>query len=158
MVQTYMRKIAYLLAFIGMSLSSFLFAADISLTMRAEKEVPVTIQGATIPMLKPVRRINVNDVIVIILNYKNNESQEAYNVNIDNPIPLGTHFRHGTGQGKGSVFLVSYDNGASYEEDIRIHNTPVTHVRWRFDSLPANAQGEVSFELQVDKADHKLMR
>ncbi len=97
MVQTYMRKIAYLLAFIGMSLSSFLFAADISLTMRAEKEVPVTIQGATIPMLKPVRRINVNDVIVIILSYKNNESQEAYNVHIDNPIPLGTHFRHGTG-------------------------------------------------------------
>ncbi|MBK8327547.1 MAG: DUF11 domain-containing protein [Moraxellaceae bacterium] len=155
---TYINKIASLLCLIGIGFSSLTYAADVSLTMRAEKEVPVTIQGATVPMLKPVRRINVGDVILLTLTYKNNEAQEAYNVNIDNPIPAGTRFVRGTGQGKGSVFLVSYDNGASYEEDIRIHNTPVTHVRWRFDSLPANAQGEVRFELQVDKADHKLMR
>lgn len=155
---TYINKIASLLCLIGMGLSLPADAADVSLTMRAEKEVPVTIQGATVPMLKPVRRINVGDVILLTLTYKNNEAQEAYNVNIDNPIPAGTRFVRGTGQGKGAVFLVSYDEGASYEEDVRIHDTPVTNVRWRFENLPANSEGEVSFELQVEKADHKLMR
>lgn len=153
-----MKKTAYLWALIGMSMPSLLFAADVSLTMHAQKEVPVTIQGATVLMLKPVRRISVGDVILITLNYTNNESAEAYNVNIDNPIPTGTRFVRGSGKGKGAVFLVSYNNGVLYEEDIRVHNTPVTHVRWRFDSLTANAHGEVSFELHVDKADHKLMR
>ncbi|HQV80291.1 MAG: DUF11 domain-containing protein [Agitococcus sp.] len=155
---TYINKIASLLCLIGIGFSSLTYAADVSLTMRAEKEVPVTIQGATVPMLKPVRRINVGDVILLTLTYKNNEAQEAYNVNIDNPIPAGTRFVRGTGQGKGAVFLVSYDEGASYEEDVRIHDTPVTNVRWRFENLPANSEGEVSFELQVEKADHKLMR
>jgi hypothetical protein len=155
---THLNKLAFLFGLMGISLSSLTDAADVSLAMRAEKEVPVMIQGATVPMRKPVKRINVGDAIVIILSYKNNEAQEAYNVNIDNPIPVGTAFRHGTGQGKGAVFLVSYDEGVSYEEDIRIRTTPVTNVRWRFESLPANAQGEVSFELQVEKADHKLMR
>ncbi|MBL0230569.1 MAG: hypothetical protein IPP76_07125 [Moraxellaceae bacterium] len=101
---TYINKIASLLCLIGMGLSLPADAADVSLTMRAEKEVPVTIQGITVPMLKPVRRINVGDVIVISLSYKNNEEQEAYNVNIDNPIPAGTRFMRGTGQGKGAVF------------------------------------------------------
>ena len=89
---------------------------------------------------------------------KNNENQEAYNVNIDNPIPAGTRFVQGSGKGAGAVFLVSYDNGDSYEENIRIHETPVTHVRWRFENLAADAAGEVSFELQVEKPDHKLGR
>ena len=86
----YINKISYLLCLMGIGLSSLTHAADVSLTMRAEKEVPVTIQGATVPMLKPVRRINVGDVILLTLTYKNNEAQEAYNVNIDNPIPAGT--------------------------------------------------------------------
>ena len=150
-----MRKLYCVLA---MLLSSTTFAADISLTMHAEKEVPVTIQGSVVPMLKPVRKVNVGDTLVITLRYKNNENQEAYNVNIDNPIPAGTRFISGSGSGKGAVFYVSYDNGVSYEEDIRVHNTPVTHVRWSFENLTANAEGEVSFHLKIEKADHQLMR
>lgn len=147
-----------LLVLTMMFISSHVFAADISLTMRAEKEIPINIQGSIVPILKPIHKVNVGDTIVITLNYKNNEAQEAYNVNIDNPIPVGTRFVSGSGFGKGAVFLVSYDNGASYEEDIRVHNTPVTHVRWRFESLPAKATGEVGFQLQVERADHQLMR
>lgn len=153
-----MKKSAYVVLLTSLSLITSSFAADVSLRMRAEKEVPVTIQGATIPMLKPVTRINVGDVLVMTLSYKNNESQEAYNVNIDNPIPAGTRFMRGSGKGVGAVFLVSHDNGDSYEEDVRIHDTPVTNVRWRFENLAANAEGEVSFELQVEKPDHKLGR
>lgn len=153
-----MNKIPYLLAAIMMCLSQASWAADVSLTMRAEKEVPVTIQGATIPMLKPVTRISVGDVLVMTLSYKNNETVEAYNVNIDNAIPKGTRFIRGSGKGAGAVFLVSYDNGESYEEDIRIHDTPVTNIRWRFESLAAQAQGEVSFELQIDSANNALSR
>ena len=149
-----MRKFCYLVA---LMFASTTFAADISLTMHAEKEVPVTIQGSVVPMLKPVRKVNVGDTLVITLRYKNNENQEAYNVNIDNPIPVGTRFISGSGAGKGAVFYVSYDNGESYEEDIRVHNKPVTHVRWSFENLAANAEGEVSFNLKIEKADHQLM-
>lgn len=147
-----------LLVLTMMFISSHVLAADISLTMRAEKEIPINIQGSLVPILKPIHKVNVGDTIVITLNYKNNEAQEAYNVNIDNPIPVGTRFISGSGFGKGAVVFVSYDNGASYEEDIRVHNTPVTHVRWRFESLPAKATGEVGFQLQVERADHQLMR
>lgn len=147
-----------LLVLTMMFFSSNIFAADISLTMRAEKEIPINIQGSIVPILKPIHKVNVGDTIVITLNYKNNEAQEAYNVNIDNPIPVGTRFVSGSGFGKGAVVFVSYDNGDSYEEDIRVHNTPVTHVRWRFESLPAKATGEVGFQLQVERADHQLMR
>lgn len=153
-----MKKSIPLLTLIMALLSHSVLAADVSLTMRAEKEVPVTIQGATIPMLKPVKKISVDDVLVMTLSYKNNETQEAYNVNIDNAIPQGTRFIRGSGKGVGAVFLVSYDNGQSYEEDIRIHDTPVTNIRWRFESLAAQAQGEVSFELKVDSANNALSR
>ena len=153
-----MKNIHYIIGFIIVLLSHSALAADVSLTMRAEKEVPITIQGATIPMLKPVKKISVGDVLVMTLSYKNNETQEAYNVNIDNAIPKGTRFIHGSGKGAGAVFLVSYDNGESYEEDIRIHDTPVTNIRWRFENLAAQAQGEVSFELKVETADNALIR
>ena len=33
--------------------------------MNAEKEVPATIQGSVVPMLKPVRKVNVGDTLVI---------------------------------------------------------------------------------------------
>lgn len=149
------KKLAALLLLLS---SHQAIAADISLTMRAEKEVPVTIQGSTVSVLKPVKRIAVGDTLVITLGYQNNEDSEAYNINIDNPVPVGTRFIAGTGFGKGAVFLVSYDNGASYEEDIRVHTTPVTHLRWRFETLPAQATGEVGFQLQIERADHQLMR
>lgn len=147
-----------LLAIIGLGVNSFSYAADIALSMRAEKEVPVTIQGAVVPILKPVRKINVNDTILITIHYKNNETEDTYNINIDNPIPQGTHFVSGSGTGKNAIFLVSYDNGASYEEDIRIHNTPVTNVRWRFENMPAQAEGDLSFSLKVDNINAQLMR
>jgi len=143
--------------FITLLASSTVFAADISLTMNAEKEIPVTIQGSVVPILKPIHKVNVGDTILITLNYKNNENQEVYNVNIDNPIPLGTHFISGSGFGKGAIVFVSYDNGVSYEEDIHVSNTPVTHVRWSFDNLPANAEGKVGFELKIDRPDHQFL-
>jgi uncharacterized repeat protein (TIGR01451 family) len=138
--------------------SSNIFAADISLTMRAEKEIPINIQGSIVPILKPIHKVNVGDTIVITLNYKNNEAQEAYNVNIDNPIPVGTRFVSGSGFGKGAVVFVSYDNGDSYEEDIRVHNKPLTNIRWQFENMPANAEGEVGFHLKIDQPDHQLLR
>ena len=64
------KKIAYLLLLLSCNQA---IAADISLTMRAEKEVPVTIQGTTVPMLKAVKRIAVGDTLVITLGYQTNE-------------------------------------------------------------------------------------
>ena len=105
-----------------------------------------------------MKRINVGDELTLVLNYTNTSDDDAYNVHIDNPIPAGTRFILGSGFGKEAVFLVSYDGGISYEEDFKVHNAPVTHVRWQFENLTGNAQGEVGFQLQVERADHKLLR
>ena len=141
-----------------LSMSGYLYAADIALTMRAEKRSTVVVNGETLLIHKAITRINVGDVITIVLNYQNKSSDDAYNVHIDNPIPAGTRFILGSGFGKEAVFLVSYDGGITYEEDFKVHNAPVTHVRWQFENLAANAQGEVGFQLQVERADHKLLR
>lgn len=146
-----------LLSVSSLLLAKTVLAANISLSMQAEKEVPITIQGEVISVLKPVRTVRVGDTLVMTLHYKNNDYQEAYAVNIDNPIPFGTRFVSGSGSGKGAIFYVSYDNGQSYEEDIRLQNTPVTHIRWYFEHLAAQAEGEVSFSLVIEKADHRLM-
>ncbi|MBH1970789.1 MAG: hypothetical protein I8H92_06240 [Moraxellaceae bacterium] len=141
-----------------LSMSGYLYAADIALTMRAEKRSTVIVNGETLSIHKAITRINVGDQITIVLNYHNKSQDDAYNVHIDNPIPAGTRFILGSGFGKEAVFLVSYDGGITYEEDFKIHNTPVTHVRWQFENLAGNAQGEVGFQLQVERADHKLLR
>jgi len=143
---------------LSISANTTTYAADIALSMRAEKEIPVMIQGVEVPILKPIRKVNVNDTILITIHYKNNEIEDTYDINIDNPIPEGTHFISGSGTGKNAIFLVSYDNGISYEEDIRIHNTPVTHLRWRFENMPAHAEGDLSFSLKVDSINAQLMR
>lgn len=141
-----------------LAVSGHLFAADIGLTMHAEKRSTVMINGETLSIHKPVTRINVGDVLTVVLNYTNKSQDDAFNVHIDNPIPAGTRFILGSGFGKDAVFLVSYDGGMTYEEDFKIHNTPVTHIRWQFENLAGNAQGEVGFQLQVERADHKLLR
>ena len=92
-----------------LSMSGYLYAADIALTMRAEKRSTVVVNGETLLIHKAITRINVGDVITIVLNYQNKSSDDAYNVHIDNPIPAGTRFILGSGFGKEAVFLVSYD-------------------------------------------------
>lgn len=141
-----------------LALSGYLYAGDIELTMRAEKESTINVNGEILTVRQPVKRINVGDELTLVLNYTNTSDDDAYNVHIDNPIPAGTRFILGSGFGKEAVFLVSYDGGISYEEDFKVHNAPVTHVRWQFENLTGNAQGEVGFQLQVERADHKLLR
>ena len=141
-----------------LALSGYLYAGDIELTIRAEKESTINVNGEILTVRQPVKRINVGDELTLVLNYTNTSDDDAYNVHIDNPIPAGTRFILGSGFGKEAVFLVSYDGGISYEEDFKVHNAPVTHVRWQFENLTGNAQGEVGFQLQVERADHKLLR
>ncbi len=141
-----------------MTLGQWVQAADIELTMRAEKHSIIIINGETIHMRQPVKRINVGDVLTIVLNYSNTSADEAFNIHIDNPIPAGTRFVLGSGFGKNSTFLVSYDGGQTYVEDIHANKNPVTHVRWLFDSVAANAKGEVGFKLLIERANHELFR
>lgn len=149
------RFLAFILLII---IGQWVQAADIELTMRAEKESSIIVNGETITMRQPVKRINVGDVLTMVLNYSNKSTDDAFNIHIDNPIPAGTRFVLGSGFGKNSTFLVSYDGGMSYVEDIHANKNPVTHVRWLFDSIPANAKGEVGFKLQIERANHELFR
>lgn len=130
--------------------------ADIALTMRAEKATKVVIDGQTLIQLKPVRRLAVGDILTITIAYRNQGDSPAANIHIDNPVPPGTHFVLGSGFGRGALFMVSYDNGRTFEEDIHIRKEPVTHVRWEFDSLPAGVSGEVGFQLHIDEANVNL--
>jgi uncharacterized repeat protein (TIGR01451 family) len=141
-----------------LALSNYLYAGDIELTMRAEKESKVNINGETLTVRQPVKRINVGDELTVVLNYTNNSDDDTFNIHIDNPIPAGTRFVLGSGFGKNTVFLVSYDGGMTYVDDIHINKMPVTHVRWLFDTVPARAKGEIGFKLQIEQANHGLLR
>lgn len=141
-----------------LALSNYLYAGDIELTMRAEKESTVNVNGEILTVRQPVKRINVGDVLTIVLNYSNNNPDDTFNIHIDNPIPAGTRFVLGSGFGKDATFLVSYDGGVSYVDDIHINKKPVTHVRWLFDTVPAHKKGEVGFKLEIERANHELFR
>lgn len=130
--------------------------ADISLSMRAEKATTIVVDGQKLVQLKPVRRLAVGDILNITLNYHNNSPADAANIRIDNPIPAGTRFVLGSGYGQGAVFLVSYDNGATFEEDIHMRKEAVTHVRWEFNELAGNAVGEVGFQLRIEDINARL--
>ncbi len=139
-------------------LSNHLFAGEIELTMRAEKESTVNVNGEILTVRQPVKRINVGDVLTIVLNYSNNSPDDTFNIHIDNPIPAGTRFVLGSGFGKDATFLVSYDGGVSYVDDIHINKKPVTHVRWLFYTVPAHKTGEVGVKLEIERANHELFR
>ena len=141
-----------------LALSSDLYADGIELTMHAEKESTININGETLTVRQPVKRINVGDELTLVLNYTNNSNDDIFNIHIDNPIPAGTRFILGSGFGKDATFLVSYDGGVSYVDDIHINKKPVTHVRWLFDSVPAHKKGEVGFKLEIERANHELFR
>ena len=109
-------------------LSNHLFAGEIELTMRAEKESTVNVNGEILTVRQPVKRINVGDVLTIVLNYSNNSPDDTFNIHIDNPIPAGTRFVLGSGFGKDATFLVSYDGGVSYVDDIHINKKSPMYV------------------------------
>ena len=141
-----------------LALSGYLYAGDIELTIRAEKESTINVNGEILTVRQPVKRINVGDELTLVLNYTNTSDDDTFNIHIDNPIPADTRFVLGSGFGKEASFLVSYDGGLTYVDDIHMNKKPVTHVRWLFDSVPARAKGEVGFKLHMERANHGLLR
>lgn len=133
-----------------------LAAANITLTMRAEQEIRTVINDEVLIRYKAIQRVRVGDVVTITINYHNDSDSDAHNVKIDNPIPTGARFVLGSGFGEKAQFLVSYDNGLSFDDDIKIRKDAVTHVRWLVDDIPARTQGEVGFKLYIEDNNAQL--
>ena len=69
-ISSYIKNCLFIMM-LSISANTATYAADIALSMRAEKEIPVMIQGVEVPILKPIRKVNVNDTILITIHYKN---------------------------------------------------------------------------------------
>ena len=85
-----------------LALSGYLYAGDIELTIRAEKESTINVNGEILTVRQPVKRINVGDELTLVLNYTNTSDDDTFNIHIDNPIPAGTRFVLGSGCIQGS--------------------------------------------------------
>jgi uncharacterized repeat protein (TIGR01451 family) len=111
--------------------------------------------GTTRVTLVPARKVVPGDRVVFSLAYRNTGTQALGNVVIDNPVPKGIVYRapaagspapevsvDGKSYGALAALRVKASGGAlrSAEPD------DVSHVRWTLATLPAGAQGKLSFQ------------
>jgi uncharacterized repeat protein (TIGR01451 family) len=136
----------------------------IAITVKAQKEVTVTVQGKQVKKLIAAKGVQPGEEIIYTLSYLNSGSEAARDVIISDPIPAGTAFLPGSASDSGDLAF-SIDNGKSYKKPTLLTYeqkggdgkaqkrvaTPedYTDIRWTIPSVPAGGKGSVNFKVKV---------
>ena len=136
----------------------------IAITIKAQKEVTVTVQGKQIKKMIAAKGVQPGEEIVYTLSYVNSGSEAAKDVVISDPIPAGTAFIPGSASELGDLAF-SIDHGKSYKKptlltyELRGGDGKVqkkvaspedyTDIRWTIPSVAAGGKGSVNFKVKV---------
>lgn len=137
----------------------------ITMNIKAEKEVTVKQKGKNVTKMIPVKGVNPGEVVTYTITYKNEGTEEAKDVVIQDPIPEGCSYLSETAEGKGSDITYSIDKGktfnkptvltyqstnASGKSEKRVA-TPdeYTNIRLVVNTVPVGGSGKVSFKVRV---------
>lgn len=136
----------------------------IAITIKAEKEVTVTVKGKQVKKRITAKGVQPGDEIIYTLRYVNSGTEAAKDVVISDPIPEGTAFIPGSASEVGDLTF-SIDKGKSYKKptllsfeikgaDGRAQKKVAspdeyTDIRWTIPSVPAGEKGAVSFKVKV---------
>jgi uncharacterized repeat protein (TIGR01451 family) len=137
---------------------------EVSITIKAEKEVVVTEQGKKVKKLVEAKDVEPGDEIIYTLSYSNVGTEAATNVVISDPIPPGTMYIPGSATGTGELTF-SIDHGKTYKKPALLSyevTTPdgkkekrvaspeeYTDIRWVIPSLRVGEKDSVSFKVKT---------
>lgn len=136
----------------------------IAITIKAEKEVSVSVKGKQIKKRIAAKGVHPGEEIIYTLSYINSGTEAAKDVVISDPVPAGTAYIPGSASETGDLSF-SIDKGKIYKKptlliyeqkdsDGKMHKrvaTPddYTDIRWTIPSVPAGGKGSVNFRVKV---------
>lgn len=128
----------------------------ISTSAFQEKEVKAE-DGTVSRKLVPVARVVPGDEVVYEITYKNQATEAATGVAIDNPVPEAVTFLQATNPPS----EVSVDKGETFGNlgDLRVEGedgqvrparpADITHLRWTIATLAPGAEGAIRYRVRV---------
>jgi len=139
---------------------------NITLSIKADKEVVEIVEGKEVIKRVPADVIEPDDTIFYTLEYANTGDQAAENVVFDDPIPASTRYVTGSAEGEGSDITFSIDGGKTYKKPSLLtyqltlpdgtrqqkvaSPEEYTHIRWTVAVIPPGASGELHFQAIVE--------
>lgn len=157
----WMLIIAMLLTFVPVAAWT---APNVAITIKAEKEVTVTVKGKQVKKRIAAKGVQPGDEIIYTLNYVNSGTETAKDVVISDPIPEGTSYIPGSAS-EGGELVFSIDKGKSYKKPTLLtfevkggdgkpqkkvaSPDEYTDIRWTIKEIPKGNKGSVSFKVKV---------
>jgi len=137
---------------------------NVAITIKAQKEVSVTVNGKQVKKKIAAKGVQPGDEIIYTLAYVNSGTEAAKDVVISDPIPAGTIFIPGSASEVGDLTF-SIDKGKSYKRatlltyEIKANDGSMqkrvaspddyTDIRWTINLIPAGGKGSVNFKVKV---------
>jgi uncharacterized repeat protein (TIGR01451 family) len=137
----------------------------VSVSITAEKEVTVLMNGQKTTKKVAAAKIDPGDVIFYTLHYINSGNEAATNAVLDDPLPQGTVYLPGSAFG--AEITYSIDGGKTYKKpslliyEVKNPNGSIdkrtaspeeyTNIRWTISRIDAGAKGTVGFQVRIKR-------
>jgi uncharacterized repeat protein (TIGR01451 family) len=133
---------------------------ELQMKMVAEKEVTVTEGGKKVVKRVPAQSSTPGEVLIYTLSYKNVGDEKATAVNVDNPLPNGTHYLANSASGADAQINFSVDGGKTYgkPDQLAVHKAgkkakaeavDYTNIRWVLGEIKPGQSGQLGFHAKV---------
>lgn len=154
----YQRWLLAALAMLCMGAASAAGGVELSAAVFQQLEVKAA-DGSTATKTVPTTTVVPGTKVTYVVTYRNTGAEPAEAVTINNPVPA--ELVYVAAAGDRAVDAVSVDGGTQYGALAELtvtgedgqsrpaQATDVTHLRWVLGTLPAGAEGTVSFVAQV---------
>ena len=137
--------------------------ADLTLNVKAEKEISVVKNGKSELKRVRIKSSEPGETLIYTLNYKNTGKEEATNAIIDDPIPKNTIYVQDSARGANSDITFSIDGGKSFKKPLMLSYEikgksgeirqakpeEYTNIRWTISKVPPGGSGYVEFRIKV---------
>lgn len=137
---------------------------QVSVAIKAEKEVVVTEEGKQVKKMVEAKEVLPGETILYSLDYSNTGDEAATDLVISDPLPEGTTFVAGSATEVGDLSF-SIDGGKTYKKptlltyevvmpdgskEVRVASPELyTHVRWILPRIAAGGSGTIHFKVKV---------
>ncbi len=137
--------------------------ADLTLSIKAEKEIAVVKNGKNELKRVKAKSFEPGDTVFYTISYKNTGTEVVTNAIIDDPVPKNTSYVQDSAVGADADITFSIDKGKSYKKplmlsyEIKGKNGEVrqakpeeyTNIRWTISKVPPGGSGHVEFRVRV---------
>lgn len=160
-----MKKIKMILVLmVALSPAYAMAAADVKISITAEKVIMVEKDGKKVEKLVAVEETVPGDVLQYTLNYSNKGDEKAKDAIVNDPIPSGTLYVVDSAFGPGAEISFSIDKGKSFKQpsllkyEVKVDGktqkrkaTPdkYTDIRWKIKEIAPGKSGMAGFRVRV---------